>query len=178
MSEDKETLTPEEVKQLEELGLSTTEIAEVVEHSPTTIAKIIERAKTIEDVLSEYSGIQWTQLSELQIKLLGAVTQSKIDNASLREIVVAFKVLKDVEIGISPRGKDRSKGLLAYLVLLQEELEREKALHRTSLEAITAVEAEFEDVVPSKDKQGRSLRDLLTEVVNKDESIFKDHLLK
>jgi DNA-binding XRE family transcriptional regulator len=166
--EDKETLTPEELNQLQELGLSQEDIAMVIDISPLAVNKLIERARAKEEVLAEYSGVQWTQLSELQIRILSSVTQENINNASLRDKIVAFKVLKDIETAISPRGKDRSKGLLAYLILLQEELAKEKEAHKTSLESINAIEAEFEDVAPPKDRQGRSLKDILTEVVNKE----------
>ena len=51
---------------------------------------------------------------------MGAITPEKIEEASLVELVKAFKVLKDVELKIRPE-RSKIKGLVGYLLEIEKE---------------------------------------------------------
>jgi hypothetical protein len=66
------------------------------------------------------SSIQTLQLTELQLRVLEAITPEKIADASLLDLAKAFKILKEAELGI--KGEPfKITGLLAYLLKIERE---------------------------------------------------------
>ena len=93
----------------------------------------------------KYREVQGLQLTELQARVLEAITPEKIDEASLKDLVSSYKILKDRELVIDGKPSE-IKGLVSYLVHMEKQ---EAAL---SEEALPAEEAElFEEAkTPSK----------------------------
>jgi len=105
---------------------------------PTLRARIADLSKK-QGVLLQYREIQSLQLTELQARCLEAITPEKIEDASLRDLVMSYKILKDKEQVIEGKPSE-IKGLVAHLVYLEKQ-ESVVAKHKeTDFE-----EAEFTD---------------------------------
>jgi DNA-binding Lrp family transcriptional regulator len=100
-------------------GFSTTEMAEKFEVSPPTITARIKQLQEEQGVILQWRAVRNLHLTQLQARCLEAVTDSKITNASLRDLVVAFKVLHDAELETKEQGK--VSGLAAYLMQIERE---------------------------------------------------------
>jgi len=126
-------------------GLTYKEQAEELGISVPTLSKRIADIQSKQGILVKYRALQSLQLTELQARVLEAITPEKIEDAPLRDLVQCYKILKDKEQVIEGKPTD-IKGLVAFLV----ELEREEA----ALEAEEVIPAEFEEV-------GKVTRDLV-----------------
>ena len=106
--------------ELSELGVSRKEMAgelmTSVEHLNKKLASIQER----HGVITQYRSVQALELTEIQCRLLDAITPEKIEDAPLRDIVMAYKVLKEKELLIDGKPTE-IKGLLGYLIMLEKE---------------------------------------------------------
>ena len=71
-------------------------------------------------IFLKYRSLQTLQLTELQLRVLEAITPEKIADATLLELAKAFKILKDAELGL--KGEPfRITGLLGYLLELEKD---------------------------------------------------------
>jgi hypothetical protein len=71
-------------------------------------------------ILLEYRSIQPLQLTELQLRVMEVITPGKMADASLLDLVKAFKILMDAELGL--KGEPfRITGLLGYPLELEKE---------------------------------------------------------
>ena len=120
---------------LQEMGLTQKQIANELGCHHLTIANRIAKIQKDQGLLLQYRSLQSLQLTELQQRVLEAITTEKINEAPLRDLVVAFKILKDKELVLEGKPSD-IKGLVAYLV----ELEKEEAA------LIKPIEGDFEEV--------------------------------
>lgn len=82
----------------------------------TRIANIQEK----QGLLLKYRNLQNLQLTELQARILEAITPDKIAEASLSDLVAAFRILKDKEL-VSLGKPNEITGLVGYLVHLEKE---------------------------------------------------------
>jgi len=126
----------ETILDLQEMGLTKQEAAQELGISVTTLSNRIAKIQQKQGILLQYRSIQSLQLTELQARILEAITPEKIDSAPLRDLVLAFKVLKDKELNLEGKPSD-IKGLVAYLI----ELEKEDMALKEPVE-----DAEFEEV--------------------------------
>jgi hypothetical protein len=77
-------------------------------------------------LILKYRALQSIQLTELQCRVLEAITPEKINEAPLKDLVGAYKILKDKEL-ITDGKPTEIKGLVAYLVAMEkQELALEK----------------------------------------------------
>jgi hypothetical protein len=113
-----------------ELGIST----------PTLRARIAEIQKK-QGLLLQYRSIQSLQLTELQARVLEAITPEKIEQAPLRDLVASYKILKDKELNIEGKPSE-IKGLVAHLIYLEKQ---EAALNSGLSLPNDFEEAEFSD---------------------------------
>jgi hypothetical protein len=75
--------------------------------------------------LLKYRSLRTFQLTELQLRVLEAITPEKIADASLLELAKAFKILKEAELGL--KGEPfRITGLPGYLMEIEREDERDR----------------------------------------------------
>lgn len=117
-----------------ERGATIPEIAETVDASPPTIAKRIQEIQNEHSVLLQYRAIQSLELTKLQAKCLMAITDDKINEASLSDLVGAFKILKDKELTLEGKPSD-IKGLVGYLIQIEKE--------EMGVETPVAIDAEY-----------------------------------
>ena len=59
-------------------------------------------------------------MTELQARVLEAITPEKIEEAPLRDLVASYKILKDKELNIEGKPSE-IKGLVAHLIYLEKQ---------------------------------------------------------
>ena len=96
-----------------------------------TLQSRIKQLQDEEGVTLQYRSVRNLHLTQLQAKCLEAINPGKIAAASLRDLVMAFKVLHDAETETKDGGK--VTGLVAYLM----ELEKETICQRTGTTEIS-----------------------------------------
>lgn len=107
-----------------ERGLPQKETAKELGISIPTLAKRMADIREKQGILLKYRDLQSLHLTELQARVLEAITPEKINEASLRDLVLSYKILKDKELNIDGKPSE-IKGLVAYLVEIEK---REMAL--------------------------------------------------
>jgi len=106
-----------------ERGVSKGEIAKELGVSVATLSGKLAHLRERHGILTEYRALQSMQLTELQYRVLEKITDDKIAEAPLRDLVYAFKTLKSQEL--TAEGKPSEiKGLVAYLI----EMEKQESL--------------------------------------------------
>ena len=88
--------------------------------SPPTLRNRIADLQKKQGLLLQYRSIQSLQLTELQARVLEAITPEKIDNAPLRDLVMSYKILKDKEQVIEGKPSE-IRGLVAHLIHLEKQ---------------------------------------------------------
>gem|GEM_PF-1218779 len=101
-------------------GESIPSIAVELGISPPTLRSRIADLSKKQGLLLKYRSIQSLQLTELQARVLEAITPEKIDSASLRDLVMSYKILKDKEQVIEGKPSE-IKGLVAHLIHLEKQ---------------------------------------------------------
>jgi len=111
--------------------------------SAPTLRSRIADIKNKQGLLLQYREIQSLQLTELQARVLEAITPDKIEDASLRDLVASYKILKDKELVVEGKPSE-IKGLVAHLIHLEKQ---DAALDDTDIIEIQ----EGETVLPKND---------------------------
>ena len=120
MSEGTPALDTDTILDLQEMGLTLTQGAKELGICRQTLSKRIANLQEKQGLLLQYRAIQSLQLTELQARVLEAITPEKIAGANLHELVAAFKILKDKELVIEGKPSE-IKGLVAYLVEMEKQ---------------------------------------------------------
>ena len=121
---------------LHEMGLTQKQAAGELGICTSTLSRRMADVQKKQGLLLQYRSLQSLQLTELQARILEAITPEKIEDAGLKDLVLAFKILKDKEQVIEGKPSE-IKGLVSYLIKLEEE---EIALKEPVLEgAITEI---------------------------------------
>ena len=145
MGRPKKELDQEILYDLISRGITQKDIAAEMSLSVPTLAKRIAKIQEEQGILMQYRTLQSLELTALQSRILEAITPDKINEAPLRDLVLAFKILKDKELVVDGKPNE-IKGLVGYLI----ELEREQlALQKapTKVEEDSDVEdAEFSEI--------------------------------
>jgi hypothetical protein len=126
MGRPRSNIETEKVLDLLEQGFPQTTIASEMGVSAPTLAKKIADIQSKQGLILKYRALQSIQLTELQCKVLEAITDEKIDEAPLKDLVGAYKILKDKELVVDGKPTE-IKGLVAYLIQMEkQELALEK----------------------------------------------------
>ncbi len=121
-----------------------------------TLRNRISDLQKKQGLLLQYRSIQSLQLTELQARVLEAITPEKIEDAPLRDLVFSYKILKDKEQVIEGKPSE-IKGLVAHLIYL----EKQEAALKNGEEVFE--EAEFEDEQEQDQTEGLGLAELDTQ---------------
>jgi DNA-binding Lrp family transcriptional regulator len=128
-----------DIDKLVELGyrnIKQSVMAEELGISIPTLARRLAEIRDKQGILMRYRELQSLQLTSIQAKILEHITPEKIAEAPLRDLVLAFKILKDKEQVIEGKPSE-IKGLVGYLI----ELEKKEV----AKEAEQFTDAEFEE---------------------------------
>ena len=93
--------------------------------APTLRSRMADLQKK-QGLLLQYREVQSLQLTELQARVLEAITPDKIEDASLRDLVMSYKILKDKEQVIEGKPSE-IRGLVAHLIHLEKQEEAGRA---------------------------------------------------
>lgn len=115
-------IDPDVLMEFIETGVTKKAMAEELDVSIYALNKKIQELQDQSPVLLQYRTLQSLELTKLQSKVLDNITDEKIESASLRDLVLAYRILKDKEQVIEGKPSD-IKGLVSYLI----EMEREEA---------------------------------------------------
>jgi len=88
--------------------------------SPPTLRARIADIQKKQGLLLQYRSVQALQLTELQARVLEAITPGKIDEANLRDLVMSYKILKDKEQVMDGKPSE-IRGLVAHLIHLEKQ---------------------------------------------------------
>src|SRR5574343_103885 len=119
MGRNKKDVDAEELMDLLERGIPQKEIAVKLEITQSTLSKRIAELQKEQGVLLQYRPLQSLQLTKLQAAVLERITPEKIADAPLRDLILAYKILKDKELVIEGKPSD-IKGLVGYLIELEK----------------------------------------------------------
>jgi len=139
----KDELNIDEVYDLLERGATRQEIAADLGCTTATLSKKLADIKIKQGLLLEYRTLQSLELTEIQSKILESITDEKIVEASLKDLVYAFKILKDKEL-VTEGKPSEIKGLVAYLV----EMEKQELSKEEEILNITPVNKREEEDLP------------------------------
>ena len=131
MTKSRIDIDPEILIDLQEMGLTQRQAAGELGISSSTLSKRMADIQKKQGLLLQYRSLQSLQLTELQARILEAITPEKIEESCMKDLVLAFKILKDKEQVIEGKPSD-IKGLVSYLIKMEEE---ELALSEPVLEA-------------------------------------------
>ena len=120
MTRAKIEIDPEILLDLQEMGLTQKQASSELGVCPQTLSKRMAEIQSKQGLLLQYRSLQSLQLTELQARVLEAITPEKIEQAGLKDLVLAFKILKDKEQVIEGKPSE-IKGLVSYLIKIEEE---------------------------------------------------------
>ena len=131
-------------------GFNKKEQADILGVETRDVSEKIDELSGDKKVLETYRTLQSLELTSLQSEILENITPDKIQKASLRDLVAAFKILKDKELAIEGKPSE-IRGLVGYLVEMEK---RELAEKNEVIEGkfeIVKVEEPVVIKVPVKD---------------------------
>jgi len=120
MGRPRSNIETENMLDLLEQGFTQPQVAAELGVSTPTLAARIADIQGKQGVLLKYRALQSLQLTELQCRVLAAITEEKIEEAPLKDLVGAYKILKDKELVIDGKPTE-IKGLVAYLVEMERQ---------------------------------------------------------
>lgn len=126
-----------------EMGLSIKEQADEIGCSTATISNRIAKIQQEQGILMKYRALQSLQLTSIQAKILESITPDKIEQAPLRDLVFAFKILKDKEAVLDGKPSD-IKGLVGYLIKIEKE---ELALNAKEIDILDVDEKDVTEII-------------------------------
>lgn len=116
------------------------QVAEELGISIPTLNKRITEIRDKQGVLLRYRELQSLQLTAIQARILEHITPEKIAEAPLRDLILAFKILKDKEQVIEGKPSE-IKGLVGYLIELEKKESAVDVAEYTVEEFETAADA-------------------------------------
>jgi DNA-binding Lrp family transcriptional regulator len=120
-------------------GIPQKEAAESLGVSIPTLQKRIADITEKQGIILKYRELQNIQLTSIQARILEAITPDKINEAPLRDLVLAFKILKDKELTMTGRPSE-IKGLVGYLVEIEKREAAESGAAITPEDMFNAIE--------------------------------------
>jgi len=153
MGKDLIDVDPETLWDLGMRGLTQKEASEELGISSSTLSRRLAKIQQKQGLLMKYRSLQSLQLTELQARVLEAITPEKIHEATLKDLVTCFKILKDKELNIEGKPSE-IKGLVGYLIHMEkEEFALNVKINDEGVEEIqeTVYDITNEDYVPDLD---------------------------
>jgi len=147
---------------LVEKGGTRAEISADLGMSARTLSHRISEIQEKQGLILQYRALQNIHLTELQANILEHVTADKIEAAPLRDLIFAYKVLKDKELVEIGKPTD-IKGMMHYLIELERQ---EMAGEEPPEKLISAVEEEMESIIEvgngdKEKKDGVDLKEIM-----------------
>lgn len=154
MGRDKKDLDLEVALDLIMRGEKAPAIAAELGITPPTLRARIQEIQRDQALILQYREVRSLQLTSIQAKILENITPEKIEEASLRDLVQAYKILSEREQVFEGKPSE-IKGLVAHLI----HLEKQEAALATGSLVPGYTEIEFSDTV-SEDEEDNTSSDL------------------
>jgi len=122
-------------------GLSRQDMTEEFGISAKTLQTRVGELRKLQGVVTKYRAVQAIELTCLQARVLAQITEDKIEAAPLRDLVAAFKILKDRELVMDGKPSE-IQGLIGYLVQMEKEDLDERVDARSKAIDVTPTEVE------------------------------------
>src|SRR4030042_1978607 len=132
-----------------------------------TLRRRIAKLQKKEGQILQYRALQSLELTEIEAQILEAVTPEKIYTASLRDLVTAFKILKDKEL-VSEGRPNEIRGLVGYLMVL----EKEEAAQKVSVGE--TIDAEIVNRNPTPEEYSKAEKAADEEIKLEEEDILEE----
>ena len=132
-----------------------------------TLRRRIANLQKKEGQILQYRALQSLELTEIEAQILEAVTPEKIYTASLRDLVTAFKILKDKEL-VSEGRPNEIRGLVGYLMVL----EKEEAAQKVSVGK--TIDAEIVNRNPTPEEYSKAEKAADEEIKLEEEDILEE----
>ena len=142
-------------------GFSPQEMSTELGVSVPTLNNRIRKLQDEQGVILQYRAVRNLHLTQLQAKCLESITPGKIAAASLRDLVVAFKVLHDAEIDTKEDG-GKVSGLVSYLM----QIEKEEINARTGITETTKIIAMAKETGDGNGSEEDSIMRALKDMLN------------
>ncbi len=136
--------------------------------SPPTLRARIAEIQNKQGLLLQYRSLQSLQLTELQARVLEAITPEKINEASLKDLILSYKILKDKESVIEGKPSE-IKGLIAHLIYLEKQ---EEALKSGATLPNDLINAEYDDSENPENDSNSGEPDMITSISQLDQQEF------
>ncbi|MCK5015649.1 MAG: hypothetical protein KAS32_01140 [Candidatus Peribacteraceae bacterium] len=133
-----------------EKGGKRADIAAELGMSSRTLSYRISEIQEKQGLILQYRALQNIQLTEIQANILEHITADKIEEAPLRDLVFAYKVLKDKELVEVGKPTD-IKGMMHYLI----ELEKQELAGKEPVKDITP-----DDIIDLRETKDGEFEDL------------------
>ncbi len=88
--------------------------------STVTLRNRVAELSKKQGLLLQYRTVQALQLTELQARVLEAITPEKIENAGLKDLVACYKILKEKEQVLDGKPTE-IKSLVAHLIHIEKQ---------------------------------------------------------
>lgn len=138
-------IDPDAMMDLYEMGLTQKQASQELGICTSTLSRRMADIQEKQGLLLQYRALQSLQLTELQARILEAITPEKIEDASMKDLVLAFKILKDKEQVIEGKPTE-IKGLVSYLIKMEEEeMALTEPVPEGEIERVTEVTKEITD---------------------------------
>ena len=145
MTKLKTEIDPETLMDLYEMGLTQKQASNELGICSQTLSKRMADIQKKQGLLLQYRSLQSLQLTELQARILEAITPEKIEESCMKDLVLAFKILKDKEQVIEGKPSE-IKGLVSYLIKMEEEeLALSEPVPEGEVEEVTKITKEITD---------------------------------
>ena len=133
-------IDPEVLFDLGMRGLTQKQASEELGICESTLSRRLADIQKKQGLLMKYRALQSLQLTELQARVLEAITPEKIMLAHLKDLIQAFRILKDKELVIDGKPSE-IRGLVGYLV----EMEKREFAQKNKV-----IDGEFEVIEETK----------------------------
>lgn len=127
--------------------------------APTLRSRVADLSKK-QGLLLKYREVQALHLTELQARVLEAITPEKIEEANLRDLVMSYKILKEKEQVLDGKPTE-IKGLVQHLIHLEKQ---ENLADEKNIDLVEVIDGEVVE-----EEQAKTLLEELEEL---DESAF------
>jgi len=101
-------------------GKSIKEISLEIGVSTATLSRRIAELKHDKGILTKYRQLQGLQLTEIQFRIMEAITPERIYNSSLLDLVKCYYILDKAVRAIQGKESFKIKGLVGYLLEMEK----------------------------------------------------------
>ncbi|HED37371.1 MAG TPA: hypothetical protein ENI76_03885 [Ignavibacteria bacterium] len=127
------------LERIEENGIAKKDASEELGISKPTLARLLGDLKLRQGDLHNYEAFRNLHLTSMQVDILLSISPIDIAEASLKDKIGAFKILRDKQL-VSEGKPTEIKGLLGYLIAMEKEESVSVKASRVKLEDLETID--------------------------------------